>query len=66
MQREPERQDQHIELTVAQEQVAHSIINSLNAAQGTRKFIVLEGLPGVGKTTLLESIEESVVLHGGR
>lgn len=59
-----ERAGQSLLLTPTQEQVGLSILGTLQGAK-TRTLVILEGLSGVGKTAVLNHIQEGVTLNGG-
>ncbi len=61
-----ERLDRGLTFTSDQERAARSIIESLKTAPGQRKLIILSGLSGVGKTTVLESMDEEILQNGGQ
>src|SRR3989344_9355042 len=53
-------------LTPNQRQAAEGIIESLDAARDQRKCIMLDGVSGVGKSTLLQEIATAINLHSGK
>lgn len=60
------RSDLQETLTPMQERTGQEIINTLQQAGDTRMLIVLEGLSGVGKTTVLDSIASAIALHNAQ
>ena len=48
-----------VELTKSQKVVSKAVMDSLKASEGGKKIIIVEGFGGIGKTTLVNQIQQS-------